>query len=274
MGTMWHRWGPVIWKWLQGDEEMAGWKPEVTWWTYENGKMLMQGNECRGDPLEGVGVKPGVRGRLRRATENERKMPGRSGIFLSARNINVRCVLPLPSQPFSSFNLPHLPSQPPPAPSTPPPAALLNLPTSPLPLLCLPRVVPVVILLSETREGHGTHGDAGCSVTMVSPANRNGAKSGTRMCACVCTGVYGCGCERALLSASTRLGNGCLAGLPDLSQPLLSQTTRFSWPSAAAQGHTPVSLIKTQPWHTHTHTHTHCTLVHHTRAHTPRRSAA
>lgn len=94
--------------------------------------------------------------------------------------------------------------------------------------LCLPRVVPVVILLSETREGHGTHGDAGCSVTMVSLANRNGAKSGTRMCICVCMGVYGCGCERALLSASTRLGNGCLAGLPDLSQPPLSQTTRFS----------------------------------------------
>lgn len=68
------------------------------------------------------------------------------------------------------------------------------------------------------------------------------------------------GRERELLSASTCLGNGCLAGLPDLSRPRLSQVTRFSWPSAAAQGHTPVSLIKTQPpthiTHTHTHTHT------------------
>lgn len=48
-----------------------------------------------------------------------------------------------------------------------------------------------------------------------------------RVCAFVCV-CGGGGRERALLSASTRLGNGCLAGLPDLSQPLLSQTTRFS----------------------------------------------
>lgn len=135
--------------------------------------------------------------------------------------------LPLPSQPFLlSIPLTSLSTSPCSFHSTsccPSQSAHLSL-ASPR----LPRAVPVVILLSETREGHGTHGDAGCSVTMVSLANRNGAKTGTRMCAGVCMGVCGCGRECTLLSASTRLGNGCLAGLPDLSQPLLSQTTRFS----------------------------------------------
>lgn len=178
--------------------------------------------------------------------------------FLSAKNINVICILPLPSQPFLlSIPLTSLSTSPCFFPSTsccPSHSTLLYLAS-----LHLPRVAPVVILLAETREGHGTHGDADCSVTMVSLANRNGAKTKTRTCVCVCLGVCGCERERALLSASTRLGNGCLAGLPDLShQPLLSQTTRFSWPSAAAQGHTPVSLIKTQPWQAHR------TLTHHT----------
>lgn len=50
------------------------------------------------------------------------------------------------------------------------------------------------------------------------------------------------------LTASTCRSNGGLAGLP---QPLIFLTTRFCWPSAAAQGHTPVPLIKAQTWHTH-----------------------
>lgn len=121
---------------------------------------------------------------------------------------------------FSYFKSPQHLFNLPPAPSTPPPVALLDPPAS----LHLLRAVPVVILLSETREGRGTHGGTGCSVTMVSLAKRNGAK----MRVCVCTHVYRCGRERALSSTSTRPGNGCLAGLPDLSQPPLSQTTRFS----------------------------------------------
>lgn len=78
---------------------------------------------------------------------------------------------------FFQFSSP--PSQPPRVPSTPPPAAHLNPPSYPR----LPRVVPAVILLFETREGHEAHVDAGCSVTMVSLASRNGAK--TRTCTCV-----------------------------------------------------------------------------------------
>lgn len=118
-----------------------------------------------------------------------------------AWNINVRPFLPFPTQPFSSFDCPHLPLNLPlllllhillPFSICPPSLASLHL----------PRVELVVILLSETREGCGTHGDAGLSVTMVSLANRNGAKTRRCVCACVCMGVYGCGHERALLSAS------------------------------------------------------------------------
>lgn len=219
------------------------------WWKVTSGRWRewseMHGSRC---------MKRALGQREARESSKEWKRDARlKWHFLLARNINVRCFLP--SQPFllsiplislstssCSFHYTSCrPSQ----------SAHLSL-TS----LHLPRVVPVVVLLSETREGHGTHGDAGCSVTMVPLANRNGAKTRSCKCICVCMAVYGCGHERALMSASTRLGNGCLAGLPDLSQPLLTQTTRFSWPSAAAQGHTPVSLIKTQPWHTC------CTLTH------------
>lgn len=264
MGVIWHRWGSVIWKLLQRDEEMAAWKPQVIWLAYEKGKRLMHGNVMKSDRWKGDGSGAGrcmkrALGHTEAAeSSGEWKKDARlKWHFLLARNINVRCFLPLPSQPFlPSIPLTSISTSPCSIHSTscrPSRSALLFL-TS----LRLPRVVPVVILLSETREGHGTHGDAGCSVTMVPPANRNGAKTGTCMCVGVCISVCGRGQERALLSASTRLGNGCLAGLPESSQPLLSQTTRFSWPSAAAQGHTPVSLIKTQPWHTRS------MLTHHT----------
>lgn len=115
--------------------------------------------------------------------------------FLLARDINVRCFLSLPSQPFLLSNSPHL---------------LLNLPLLlPLHLLppfsiwtavhSLPRVLPVVILLSGTREGCETHEDAGCSVTMVLLDSRSGANARDAyirfVCGLVCAGA----------SASTRL---------------------------------------------------------------------
>lgn len=58
---------------------------------------------------------------------------------------------------FSYFKSPQHLFNLPPAPSTPPPVALLDPPAS----LHLLRAVPVVILLSETREGRGTHGGTG-----------------------------------------------------------------------------------------------------------------
>lgn len=151
------------------------------------------------------------------------------------------------------FQFPSPPFQPPPAPSIPPPAALLHPRCS----LSPESSASGDFAFSSKRRPRNTWRCRPLSYHCIIDQQEwsQGQEVdlwilGVNFC------IWG---ERALLSAPTHLGNGCLASLPDLSHPRLSRTTRFSWPSAAAQGHTPVSLIKTQPWHTsHTHTHTPC----------------
>lgn len=98
--------------------------------------------------------------------------------------VTVRSFLSFLTQPFPSFSSPYFPLN----------LSLLHLvlpfsicPTS-FASLQLPEVPLVVILLSVMRKGHGTHGNLGFSVTILSLADGKGAK--TRRCVYLC--IHGC----------------------------------------------------------------------------------
>lgn len=101
------------------------------------------------------------------------------------RTVIGRPSLTLCTQPLSFFQLPLPPS----AAFTPPTAAPLTLPgflrLSPPPQ----SAARAHFAFRDERRPRGTHGDAGFSVTMVSLANRNGAKIWRCMCARVCMGA-------------------------------------------------------------------------------------
>lgn len=95
----------------------------------------------------------------------------------------VRSFLSFLTQPFPSFSSPYFPRN----------LSLLHLalpfsicPTS-FASLQLPGVPLVVILLSVKRKGHGTHGNLGFSVTILSLAN--GSYANTRRCVYLCMHV-------------------------------------------------------------------------------------
>lgn len=169
--------GAVIWEWLQRAEGMI----LFTW---------MDG----GRPVRRWGRGP-------RETTRDSRLASLVALWegeaesqrATARDTNlewpwvtVRSILSFLTQPFLSFNSPYFPLN----------RSLLHLampfsicPTS-FASLHLPGVAPVVILLSVMRKGHGTHGNLSSSVTMLSLANGNCAKTRRRVCTHACVWVW------------------------------------------------------------------------------------